>query len=222
MPKAAAPPPEAPTRDRIRAIAADLYVRRGHDGFSFGDIAEAIGTTRANVHHHVGTKQRLMRELIAAFADDAQTRIEAHWSAPGLTFAERLRLQRADLERFYRRFNPDPADRNVWSPVARLRLDLPGLGAPAAAALDRVNAVYDACLRRALGQAVAAGEFAADLPVDDVARMLRVTLLSSPPMTQDGGRFAEIEELFDALERILAQGWGRRGAAGPRRAGSRA
>src|SRR5438876_9880325 len=36
-----------PTRERIRAIAEDLYVLRGHDGFSFGDIAAEIGTTRA-------------------------------------------------------------------------------------------------------------------------------------------------------------------------------
>jgi AcrR family transcriptional regulator len=48
-----------PTRERIKAIAEDLYVLRGHDGFSFGDIAEAVGTTRANIHHHFGNKRRL-------------------------------------------------------------------------------------------------------------------------------------------------------------------
>ncbi len=34
------------TRDRIKAVAAELYVLRGQEGFSFGDIAAAIGTTR--------------------------------------------------------------------------------------------------------------------------------------------------------------------------------
>jgi len=32
----------APTRDRIKAVAADLYVVRGYEGFSFGDIAQAV------------------------------------------------------------------------------------------------------------------------------------------------------------------------------------
>ena len=61
-------------------MAGDLYVLRGHDGFSFADIAETIGTTRANIHHHFGSKSRLMDELIEQFATDAVTRIEHHWA----------------------------------------------------------------------------------------------------------------------------------------------
>ncbi len=209
MPNPASPTPQpAPTRDRIRAIAGDLYVRRGHDGFSFGDIAEVIGTTRANIHHHFGNKQKLMIELIEGFAADAQARIEQHWSRPGLTFSERMSAQLEDLRRFYDKFNPQAGDRNVWSPVSRLRLDLPALGEPAVQALDRVNRVYDSCLRQALAEAVAAGELAPAAPLEEIVRMLRVTLLSCPPMTQDSGRFLEIERLFAAVERILAEAWG--------------
>jgi AcrR family transcriptional regulator len=214
LPKPVSPPPQpAPTRERIRAIAGDLYVRRGHDGFSFGDIAEVIGTTRANIHHHFGNKQNLMTELIDGFAADAQARIEQHWSRPGLTFSERLAAQLDDLRRFHHRFNPASGDRNVWSPVSRLRLDLPILGTPAVEALERVNRIYDSCLRQALSEAVAAGEIAPAAPVEEIARLLRVTLLSCPPMTQDSGSFTEIEELFWAVERILAAAWGADGLA---------
>ena len=52
--------PLPPTRERIRHVAEELYVLNGHDGFSFGDVAAAVGTTRANIHHHFGNKQRLM------------------------------------------------------------------------------------------------------------------------------------------------------------------
>ncbi|WP_352696356.1 TetR family transcriptional regulator [Mesorhizobium sp. M0152] len=38
----------------MKEIAAEFHVLRGHDRFSFGDIATAIGTTRANIHHHFG------------------------------------------------------------------------------------------------------------------------------------------------------------------------
>ena len=49
------------------------------------------------------------------------------------------------------------------------------------------------------------GELAPAAPLEEIVRMLRVTLLSCPPMTQDSGRFLEIERLFAAVERILAE-----------------
>lgn len=199
----------APTRERIRAIAAELYVLRGYDGFSFGDIAAKIGITRANIHHHFGTKQRLMEELSEAFARDAEARIARHWTQPGASFAARLRTQRDDLRRFYDRFNSDPGARNVWSPLSRLRLDLPVLGALAATALERVNRTYDRCIRQAVTEAVAAGELAPETAVDDVVCVLRTTLLCCGPITQDSGSFRDVDALLAALERTLRVAWGR-------------
>ena len=195
-------------RERIRAVAEDLYVRRGYGGFSFGDVAEAVGTTRANVHHHFGSKQRLMAELIEGFTEDALRRITACWAAGDASLAERMQGQLDDLRRFYRRFNPRPGDRNVWSPLARIRLDLPALGELGSGGLERIDRAYDAQLSQAITQAVRAGELVAQTPVEDVARILRVTLLSCAPMTQDSGSFAEVERLFGALERLIMAAWG--------------
>lgn len=197
----------APTRDRIRRVAEELYVLRGHDGFSFGDIAAAVGTTRANIHHHFGNKHRLMADLMDGFAADAERRIAHHWTQPGMSFADRMRAQCADLRAFYERFNPEPHARNVWSPISRLRLDLPVLGEPAIAALERVNRAYDKSLRHAVAEAVAAGEFRADIAAGDVAHLLRVTLLSCGPITQDTGGFGEIERMLGALTRTLQAAW---------------
>lgn len=204
------PPPSASTRERIKAVAGELYVLRGHDGFSFGDIAAAIGTTRANIHHHFGNKRTLMAELIEDFVADARARVTRQWTGGDAPFVARLANQIADLKRFYDRFNPKPGDRNVWSPLARLRLDAPALGALAHDALERMNHVYDDCLRQALAVAMRNGDLDADTPVDDVARMLRVTLLSCPPMTQDSGSFTEIERLFAAIGRAISAAWGRK------------
>lgn len=201
------------TRERIKAIAVELYVLRGHDGFSFGHIAEAIGTTRANIHHHFGNKQRLMAELIEGFAADAEGRIAHLWTTDDATFAQRLAAQCEDLRRFYNRFNKTPGERNVWSPISRLRLDLPALGDMASKALERVNRAYDVSLRHALSHAIASGELSPDMPVDDVARIIRITLLSCTPMTQDTGSFAELEKLFAALDRTIAAAWGVGGRA---------
>ena len=53
------------------------------------------------------------------------------------------------------------------------------------------------------------GELRADAPVEALVQILRVTLLSCTPMTQDAGSFREIESLFAALDRALLGAWSR-------------
>lgn len=199
--------PSIPMRQQILQVAEDFYVLRGYDGFSFAHIAEAVQTTRANIHHHFGDKLQLMAELIEKFATSAETRIAHNWTHPERSFGERLQAQLDDLHQFYNRFNHTPGERNVWSPLSRLRLDLPVLGELATQALQRVDMAYDRSLRQALADAIALGELEAETPVDDVARVLRVTLLSCAPMTQDSGSFAEIEKLFGAMQRLILAAW---------------
>src|SRR5690606_31797335 len=172
------------TREKIKAVAAELYVLRGHDGFSFGDIAGAIGTTRANIHHHFGSKRQLMDELIEDIAADAERRIEQHWVAGNRSFRERLALQLADLNRLYDRFNSGPGGRNVCSPLYRVRHDLSVLGEPAAAAQERVNRAYDRSLDHAIGAAIRGCELSPAIPRAATVRIFRAALLSCPPMTQ--------------------------------------
>jgi AcrR family transcriptional regulator len=198
-----------PTRDRAKSIAVNLYVLRGYDGFSFNDLAEATSTTRANIHHHFGNKRRLMAELIEDFVADAQHRIAEIWTTQGTTFPDRFAGQLEDLRRFHLRYNPVPGDRNIWSPLARLRLDLPVLGELGTSALERVDRVYDASLHQAVADAIRARELAPRTPIEDVTRILRVTLMSCAPMTQDTGSFAELAELLAALYRMIVAGWGR-------------
>ncbi len=196
-----------PMRQQILAIAENLYVLRGYDGFSFGHIAETAQTTRANIHHHFGDKLQLMAELITGFSANARTRIAHHWIAVDGSFDERLGAQLADLRDFYQRFNPKPGDRNVWSPLSRLRLDLQVLGPLAADALHRVDLEYERCLRQAVNDAIGRGELTSGTPVDDVSRLLRMMLLSCAPMTQDSGDFGEVKQLFASMRRVIFAAW---------------
>jgi AcrR family transcriptional regulator len=197
-----------PMRQQILLVAEDFYVLRGYEGFSFAHIAEAVQTTRANIHHHFGDKLQLMAELIEKFASNAEQRIAHHWAGAGGSFAERLDAQLDDLRVFYNRFNHTAGARNIWSPLSRLRLDLAVLGPLARDALHRIDLAYDACLRKAVSDAINEGELVLLTPVDDVSRMLRVMLLSCAPMTQDSGDFHEIEELFATMQRLIFAAWG--------------
>jgi len=193
------------TKARIRQVAEDLYVLHGHDGFSFGDIAGLIGTTRANIHHHFGNKQRLMTELVSGFAAAAAGRIERIWATPGTSFKDRMRAQADDLRGFHAKFNVKPGTRNVWSPISRIRLDLPVLGHLAEQALETVNHSYQTCLTHAVQEAARNRELRDGILVADVVCILRVTFLSCGPITQDSGSFGEVERLLDSLTRMVVQ-----------------
>ena len=193
------------TKRRIRQVAEDLYVLRGHDGFSFGDIAGLIGTTRANIHHHFGNKRHLMIELVEGFAAAAAARIERIWATPGESFSQRMQAQSDDLRSFYTRFNPHPGTRNVWSPISRIRLDLPALGTLAEVALEVVNRSYETCLRQAVAEAERTGELREGIAASDVVCMFRITFLSCGPITQDSGSFADVEQLLESLSRMVTK-----------------
>ena len=48
------------TATRIRETAHDLIAERGYFGFSYADIAEAVGIRKASIHHHFPTKVDLV------------------------------------------------------------------------------------------------------------------------------------------------------------------
>jgi AcrR family transcriptional regulator len=195
-------------REKIKATAKELYVRNGYAGFSFGDIAQALDITRANIHYHFGSKQGLLEELVEEFVADAIQRMHRTWTEPARSLAERLERQVADLRGFYRRFNRRNGDRIFWSPLARLRHDVEFLDAIAFRALERVNRAFEECLSAAIREAIGRGELQPDTPVEDVACELRAIILSAPPTTLDSGRFDEIEQLFAAFTTTLLKAYG--------------
>ena len=50
-------------RDICR-IAARVFYEKGYDGASMQDIAKAVGLTKAGLYHHVGSKDRLLFEIM--------------------------------------------------------------------------------------------------------------------------------------------------------------
>jgi TetR/AcrR family transcriptional regulator, cholesterol catabolism regulator len=55
------------SRHDIREIcrtAAQVFFEKGYDGASMQDIAEAVGLTKAGLYHHVGSKDRLLFEIM--------------------------------------------------------------------------------------------------------------------------------------------------------------
>ena len=51
-------------RFRKRRTAARVFFEKGYDGASMQDIAKAVGLTKAGLYHHVGSKDRLLFEIM--------------------------------------------------------------------------------------------------------------------------------------------------------------
>jgi AcrR family transcriptional regulator len=60
-------PNTSASKQRLREIcrvAARVFYEKGYDGASMQDIAEAVGLTKAGLYHHVGSKDRLLFEIM--------------------------------------------------------------------------------------------------------------------------------------------------------------
>jgi TetR/AcrR family transcriptional repressor of nem operon len=82
--RAARPPPD--TSSRILDVAEKLVQTRGFNGFSYADISEALGITKASLHYHFPSKADLGLRLITRYQEDflaALAVIDAQVSDPG-------------------------------------------------------------------------------------------------------------------------------------------
>lgn len=59
---------DVPTTVRILDTAERMLQVRGYNGFSYGDVAEDLGITRAALHYHFRSKAELGQALVARYA----------------------------------------------------------------------------------------------------------------------------------------------------------
>lgn len=52
------------SRDKVYAIAAEVFHCNGYDKTSMSDIAQAVGLTKAGLYHHVTSKERLLYTIL--------------------------------------------------------------------------------------------------------------------------------------------------------------
>jgi AcrR family transcriptional regulator len=62
----------------ICRIAARVFYEKGYDGASMQDIAEAVELTKAGLYHHVGSKDRLLFEIMNYGMDILDETVLAH------------------------------------------------------------------------------------------------------------------------------------------------
>ena len=190
-------------RARIKALALDLLIQHGYRGVSFGDIAESLAITRANIHYHFGNKQALVEEVLDDYVAATTAALRELWARPGEALAEKLTIMIGYSRKRYQRYNAKGQSGRPWSLIARMRQDGDALSPRCHEILQRFEKDLNAIITAAIEQAKRRNEYAGWMPVGDVAVLLVSIANSASPITQDAGSFDRLEKLYMAFARIV-------------------
>jgi TetR/AcrR family transcriptional regulator, transcriptional repressor for nem operon len=195
-------------RDRIKEVATELLITHGYRGLRFKDIADRLGTTRANIHYHFGTKKNLIEEVIQDYVEGTAVELKATWTTENLAYVERVRRMMEFNRQRYRRFNPAGKDGRPWSIISRMRLESDVLSRKSKDTLRGFSETAEAYVNDALAQAITRGEIAADAPARDIVVQIVAIIDSAGSITSDAGSFDRLEHLYTAYLRVLTHAYG--------------
>jgi len=92
------PLPRGGTRERIQAIALELFAEQGYDKTSLREIAEGLGVTKAALYYHFNSKE----DIVRSFTEDYRAELDEviSWGAgqpPGPATRAAILARYADI-----------------------------------------------------------------------------------------------------------------------------
>lgn len=149
-------------------LQAELLVRgRGYSGFSYADLAEAVGIRKASIHHHFRTKEDLGIALIAAYDARYDEALDAILSRHPQALA---RIEA------YGRLYLTGVEKGLGCLCAALAVELDTLPTRLRADIARFFGKHVEWLEGVLAEGVAQGGIRPDVAPGDTARMIVATL----------------------------------------------
>jgi TetR/AcrR family transcriptional repressor of nem operon len=198
---------QASTRDRIKAIARELFIQRGLNDVTYGDIAKRAGMTRANLHYHFGNKADLVSEVFRDTFAEVDAKNRAIWLSPGFTLDQRIERTLEDARMRFLQFNQDGKDRNPWSLSSRARFENTLLCDDIMDGIATMSRQFEDYVDHAVRLAIGSGELRHDAPARAIVLLIAPLWYFGSPITQHGG-FRKLEEHYQAVRRVLRDGYG--------------
>ena len=178
------------TAERMLDLAERLVQTRGFNGFSYADIASALGVTKASLHYHFPTKADLGRRLIERYSEVFATALAA--------IDESSDDARAKLRAYV----------DIYTGVLRndrlclcgmLAADYATLPDPMKSAVARFFEMNERWLTSVLEQGRAAGVLRFAGPPLDVARLLVGSLEGAMLVARSFGEVSRFQAIGDRL-----------------------
>ncbi len=187
--------PEGQLRDeQLVQIAADLFARKGYDGTSLRDIAEAAGITKAALYYWFPEKEQLFERVVASRLAALVDRV-SQAAAQGADPVDRIRrIMRACAEQMDR-------DRTAW--VASSSTFWSNFNQAQRDAVVPLRDRFERVLRDCVQDAIEAGQLR---PVDPAiaTRLMLSGLNMLPRWHKPGGRLSAAEVVEQYLDIVLA------------------
>lgn len=205
---------EKTSRQAIMDCALELLIRHGYRGASFGDIATALGMTRANIHYHFGSKQALVEAVLSDYVEGTLSALGEIWLGSELGLAERVeRMLGFSLER-YHRYNSGGSPAGPWSLISRLRQDADLLTPRGRELLADFSRKLRALLAKSLQRDIERGRLDPDMPIAAVAAQVALIADNASAATFGEGGSAHLAELYRGIVQIIGKAYGARYMAG--------
>lgn len=195
------------TREQIKRAARLLFIRHGLEAVSYGDIAELVGTTRANLHYHFGNKAQLIAEVFEETYQEVNQRYERIWLEPKATFEQRLEHMWEDTQRRFFEFNEDEKGRTPWSLSARALYQHSNLPDSLHKGIAEMSKRFEENVAHATRLAIGSGELKPGTPVRDVVLIISNLFYFGSPITQFGG-LRKLKEHYAAAKRLILGAYG--------------
>ncbi|NWN91836.1 TetR/AcrR family transcriptional regulator [Marinobacter adhaerens] len=195
------------THSRVLEVARRLFVTRGIDAVSYGDIAKEVGSTRANLHYHFGNKSELVRQVFAATFEEVHLSLEKIWLTPALSLEERLDRLFEDLQARFREFNQTDDGGTPWSLTSRARFDFSSVSPEVAEGMKEMSRFFEECVEHAVQLAISSGELQPETRIKDVVLIITPLWYFGSPTTQFSG-IRRLEDHFKATRRIIKAAYG--------------
>lgn len=189
---------QPPMKAQIKKAARDLFIQRGINEVSYGDIAEVVNTTRANLHYHFGNKQALVEEVFQETFDAVEAQFKEIWVTPGLTLDERIALTAEDCRQRFYEFNDNDRGRCPWSLSARARYENLQISEEAQRGISQMSRQFEEYLTHAVKLAIGNGELRPDTPVRNVVMLLTPLWYYGSLLTQHSG----LKKLLDHYQAV--------------------
>lgn len=192
---------------QIKKAARDLFIQRGLGDVSYGDIAEVVNTTRANLHYHFGNKNALIDAVFQETFDSVEAQFKDIWAKPGLTLYQRIDLTAQDCEERFYEFNDDVRGRQPWSLSARARYENHLLSPQIQAGISEMSRHFEDYLDHAVKLAIGSGELRPDTPVRQVVMLITPLWYFGSLLTQHSG-LKKLLEHYRAVRDTIAAAYG--------------
>jgi len=88
---------------------------------SFGDLAAALKTTRANIHYHFGHKQTLVEEVLVDYVRETTEAMREIWTVSQVPLVEKIERNVEYSRQRYLKYNKPGREGRNWSLIARMR-----------------------------------------------------------------------------------------------------